>query len=74
MHCTFGNGLAQVMNLSRKWVRVRRLNELVSLITVFEELSHVMSPFWSRDIVSRGITLLHKLKKFKRIKFSYKEI
>ena len=39
---------------------VGRLNGVVSLVTVFEELSHVTSPFWSRDKVNRGIRLFHE--------------
>ena len=39
---------------------VGRLNEVVSLVTVFEELYQVTSPFWSRDKVNRGIRLFHE--------------
>ena len=39
---------------------VRRLNRVVSLVRVFEELSHVTSPFWSSDKVNPGICLFHE--------------
>ena len=41
-------------------ITVGRLNEVVSLVTVFEELTHVTSPFWSRDKVDREIHILYK--------------
>ena len=33
---------------------------MASLFTGFEELSHIMSLFWSRDKVNRGIRLFHE--------------
>ena len=36
---------------------VERLNGVISLVTVFEELSHIMSLFWSRNKVNRKICL-----------------
>ena len=44
IHCTFGNGLVLVMDQSREWVHWK-LNGVVSFITVFEELSHIISFF-----------------------------
>ena len=38
-------------------ITLLRLNGVVSLVTVFEELSHVSNLFWSRDKVNRGISL-----------------
>ena len=32
---------------------------MISLVTVFEELSHVTSPFWLRDKMNRVICLFH---------------
>ena len=37
-----------------------RLNGVVSLVTVFEELFNVTSLFWSRDKVNREIRLFHE--------------
>ena len=37
-----------------------RLNGVVSLVTVFEQLSHVTSPFWSCDKVNWGIHLFEE--------------
>ena len=39
---------------------VGRLNGMVSLVTVFEELSNVMSLFWSCDKVNEEIRLFHE--------------
>ena len=39
---------------------VGRLNVVVPLVRVFEELSLVKSPFWSRDKVNRGIHFFHE--------------
>ena len=36
-----------------------RLNWLVSLVTEFEESSHLTCPFWSRYNVNRGIRIFH---------------
>ena len=43
IHCTFGNDLVQVIDLSRELVLVGSLNGVVSLVTVYEEFScHVL--------------------------------
>ena len=39
---------------------VGRLNEVVSLVSVFEELSFIPSPFGSRDKVNQGIRSFHE--------------
>ena len=39
---------------------VRRLEEVVSLFIVFEELSHVTNSFWSRHKVNPGIILFYE--------------
>ena len=37
-----------------------RLNGVVILVTVFEELSYVMSPFWSHNKVKWGNRFFHE--------------
>ena len=38
---------------------IGRLNGVVSLVTMFEEFSHVMSPFWSYDKANSVIHLFY---------------
>ena len=44
----------------RKKRSVAKLNGVVSLVKVFEKLSHGTSPFWARDKVNWGIRLIHE--------------
>ena len=39
---------------------VERLNGLISLVTMFEELFHVVSLFWLRDKANPGINLFYE--------------
>ena len=59
--CVFLSEIMLLLDFISLTYHCWRLNRVVSLVTVFHELSHSTSPLWSCDKVNQGIPFFHKM-------------